>query len=107
MQYSQQSEEAFSIELEQHCVDAGLTHHKANNSDFEIASSVSEDSIRQPTEESSAEELSEEVLSWAAEDNEINWEEEFWHRDERSLDFLPPPLSTLPVLPPLSSQCSK
>ena len=106
MQYSQQSEEAFSIELEQHCVDAGLTHHKANNSDFEIASSVSEDSIRQQTEESSAEELSEEVLSWAAEDNEINWEEEFWNRDERSLDFLPPP-STLPVLPPLSSQCSK
>ena len=91
MLHSQQSEEAFSIELEQHCVEAGLSHHKANNSDFEIASSVSEDSIRQSAQDSSAEELSEEVQPWTAEDNKINWEEEYWYRDERSRDFLPPP----------------
>ena len=94
MQYSRQSEEEFSIEPwpEKHCVQAGLSHHREDNLNFETASTVSDDRSWQQTEESSAEELGEEALSWAAVDVEIEWEDNYmWHRDERSLFHLSPP----------------
>ena len=49
-------------------------------------------------EESSAEELGEEALSLAVDDNEIDWEQNLSHRDDRSLDYLspPPPYSMYP-----------
>ena len=95
MQLSQQSEERVSMMVDQYLFEMGISEQYEDNFNFENASKASDESKAdywQQQQESSAEEYGEEALSWAADENEFNWEEMLvWNNEDQSSNLLSPP----------------
>ena len=72
----------------------GISEQYEDNFNFENASTASDNQADtwQQQLESSAEEYGEEALSWAADENEFNWEEILvWSNEDLSSNLLSPP----------------